>query len=128
MILKMASGSEMVADVAICQYVADPFRHESRNIGVISRVNGTFVSRFLGERDDIIDGRSAPFINDINAYKQWVKHWKKVCARSEDDWKEKLFRTGKSNYFVIDGGQLTNVDGSSTEAIIDYFVRDLGCA
>ncbi|MDR3661300.1 MAG: hypothetical protein P4L86_13075 [Mycobacterium sp.] len=67
----------------VCKYVSDLMRDEPRNLGVIVHDDaGELRFRFVGERaDGVVDGRRAQsWVNSIDTYKLWVKHWKKLAC------------------------------------------------
>jgi hypothetical protein len=99
----------------ICQYMPDVLRKEPRNVGVIVRWNEFAEARFIGESgDEDIDGRGLSWIRDLGAYKEWVKHWKKIAAGDPSVMEERLLRSGKSHYFVVEGGFVSATDTSIT--------------
>ena len=73
----------MTASWYVCKYVPDLMRDEPRNLGVIVHDSaGELRFRFVGERTDgVVDGRRAQhWVNSVETYKLWVKHWKKLAC------------------------------------------------
>lgn len=73
----------MTASWYVCKYVPDLMRDEPRNLGVIVHDDtGDLRFRFVGERSDgVVDGRRAQhWVNSVETYKLWVKHWKKLAC------------------------------------------------
>jgi hypothetical protein len=67
----------------VCKYVPDLMRDEPRNLGVIVHDDtGELRFRFVGERaDGVVDGRRVQsWVNSVETYKLWVKHWKKLAC------------------------------------------------
>ena len=110
--------SEQLVEYFICQYSADPFRREPRNVGVIAHRDGKLAYRFVGETSTGIDRRRIRWIHDEDAYEQWVHFWTKAVTKP--DWKSKLISSGKRNYFVIDGGLLAGSENDEMEKVVDY--------
>lgn len=92
----------MTAEYLIVQYVADLFRQESRNIGVIVRMGAERGSRFSPSRGPI--------------YAQWVQYWERMLP--EDHGWEEILKNSTANYRVIRGGEIDGV--SSLAAAMEY--------
>jgi hypothetical protein len=108
----------------VAKYVLDLRRMEPRNIGVIVWAGGAVGARFLAERSEQpgeVDGRSvAAFVTSPNAYKQWVRFWRRELdkpavrlltggepvVRSSPDYLKALAASGRGNFQLVVGGQL----------------------
>jgi hypothetical protein len=109
----------------IAKYVPDVFRNEPRNIGVVLWSPDGVAARFVGEKPDapgeVDDARVPPFVSSAEAYKQWVRYWRREMAkpairpatggpltpRGSPVWLSALRQTGLSNFLLTDGGTLT---------------------
>lgn len=91
----------MTASWYVCKYIPDLMRDEPRNLGVIVHDEaGDLRFRFVGERPDgVVDGRRAQkWVNSVDTYKLWVKHWKKLAC--VDGTLDISPRRVDDNYFV----------------------------
>ena len=121
----MTIASEKVAEFMLCQYMGDTVRREPRNIGVIVVRDSEVACRFLGESQSGIDGRSLKFIREVDAYKQWVIHWKRLVAKGDKELSKRLLSSGKRNYFVIPGGSLAGSESDELDYVCDYLFSTL---
>ena len=107
----------------IAKYVEDPLRNEPRNVGIVLEQGGRLSARFLGERDDdTLDGRTirAKFSHP-NVYTQWHSYWRKQITSGDI---QELLRRSTSNYFVVEGGEVSDV-GSDPASEVCQFLFDM---
>lgn len=112
----------MSASYWIAKYVEDPFRNETRNIGVIVSLNGIIAARFVGERDDgVFDARKLKGFIYPNVYTQWREYWRKK-ANSRN--LEAIVAASTPNFFVASGGEVDDT-GSDTASDVCHFLFNL---
>ena len=106
----------------IAKYVEDPFRNESRNIGVIVSLDGVIAARFVGERDDgVFDARKLRGFTYPNVYSQWREFWRKKTASKNI---EAIVSASTPNFFVTEGGEVDGT-GDSTANDVCHFLYNL---
>lgn len=112
----------MSASYWIAKYIEDPFRNETRNIGVIVSLNGAIAARFVGERDDgIFDARKLKGFIYPNVYTQWHDFWrKKINYRNIDA----IVASSTANFFISAGGEVDGT-GSDTASEVCHFLYNL---
>jgi len=120
-----AIQSEIACEYFICQYLADAFRREPRNVGVIVRRDQQVECLFAGETDSGVDGRKIGWIRDQNAYKQWVAFWKRQVERRDVNLEKRLLESGKTNYYVVSGGTLAGTSSDSLRYVCNYLFSTL---
>lgn len=107
----------------ICQHIADPFRREPRNVGVIVRKEGTMGARFFGQnRAGELDGRTLRGRPDADAYRQWVRFWTRAVDRQD---LESILQAGGSHYQVVDGGDVTDTGEDHVLKVVKYLFEAL---
>jgi hypothetical protein len=107
----------------ICQHIADPFRREPRNVGVIARKEGTMGARFLGQnRAGELDGRTLRGRPDADAYRQWVRFWTRAVERQDLG---SILQAGGSHYQVVDGGDVTDTGEDHVLKVVKYLFEAL---
>src|SRR5260370_7676760 len=71
----------------VAKYIADTWRMEPRNIGVIAVGPTGWAARFVGEspaKPGQVDGRSLRGrMGSLPAYRQWIKYWRGLLEQSE---------------------------------------------
>lgn len=103
----------------IAQYEADPLRKEPRNVGIIARMGGRTLARFMGEREDgRIDGRELRWMSFPEVYRQWVFFWRE--AGKSVDVLERLLESNKGNYGLVRGGKVFDTGDDRLEQVVDY--------
>jgi hypothetical protein len=134
----------MPVHFAVAKYVPDLRRMEPHNIGVIVWSAGEVAARFLAERVEQpgdVDGRSVPnFVTSTNAYKQWVRFWRKeleksdirpldggeAVSRSSVDFLRVLASMSKDNFLLVESGMLLDrVEVGGLPDVADYLFRFL---
>lgn len=106
----------------VVKYVEDPFKDETRNVGVIVCLNGAFAARFFGEREDgEIDARKLKGLTYPLVYTQWREFWRRKLNAQDID---AIVRASTSNYFVKSGGEVTET-GSDHVADVCHFLYNL---
>ena len=100
----------------VVKHIPNLMRLEPQNIGVIMLVNGTGMSRFLGEQGDggEIDGRTVPQFGNHLVYKAWVRYWRDLS--NHPDKLAEHVRAGRpagSSFYIEDAGELLagHIDG-----------------
>lgn len=102
----------------VAKYIEDPFRNETRNIGVIVSWNGAIVARFVGERDDgVFDARKLKNFIYPNVYAQWRDFWrKKINSRNI----EAIVEARTPNFFVALGGDVDGVESDTASDVCNF--------
>lgn len=102
----------------VAKYIEDPFRNETRNIGVIVSSNGVFAARFVGERDDgIFDARKLRGFIYPSVYAQWHDFWRtKINSRKI----EEIVDACTPNFFVVHGGGVDGVEGDTAADVCNF--------
>lgn len=110
----------------IAQYQVDPLRKEPRNVGIIARMDGRTVARFLGEKEDgRIDGRELRWMSFPDVYRQWVFYWRE--AGNAVAQLEQLIESNKGNYGLVRGGKVFDTGSDSLEQVVQYlYTRFVG--
>lgn len=110
------------AQFLVAKYIPDLQRFEPRNVGIIVWTPDGLAAQFLAEypeRPGEVDGRRKPdFFQSLNAYRQWVRFWRKTIDQAEErmingvtrragpEVLEKLKASSKGNFVLVDGGFL----------------------
>lgn len=110
------------AEYIIAQYMADPFRKEPRNIGVIVVKGDDRAARFVGETKGTttIDGRAIRSMPHPSIYRRWVRFWRSELESSEPDVLGRLTAPNGDNYNAIPGGQVTDTGHDAASEICNY--------
>ncbi len=118
------TSSEHSSDTVRCwivQHVADSFRKESRNVGVIVQRDGAFDARFVGESSELeFDDRKLRFLEHPKVYRNWVRYWRRLIQDDEREIDSELSADQDGNFRVIDGGAINRVGTDSIESICEY--------
>jgi hypothetical protein len=103
----------------IAKNVEDPFRNETRNVGVIVRDARGVVARFVGERDaGEVDRRLlGQRFRHPEVYLQWLTYWRQELASGHLD---AIVRAKSPNYFVAEGGEITDTGPDTIEAVCSF--------
>ena len=108
----------MSAKYWVFQYVADLFRNEPRNVGVLVQIGERKAARFLAENSaQQIDGRKISNWPHRDVYRQWVEYWRREL---DCEGMDALLKTSGVHYRVAEGGRVTDVDSDSAEDVIEY--------
>ncbi len=108
----------MSAKYWIAQYIADVFRKEPRNIGVIVQLAEDTTSRFFGvSGEGKIDGRKTQGFKYPDVYRQWVQFWQSELKTSGPD---RCMEANASHYRIISGGSVDDIDASSIDEVANY--------
>jgi hypothetical protein len=111
----------MAAEYWIAQHVADIFRNEPRNVGVIVSCEGQISARFFGEDDARqIDGRRIKSLPYPDVYRQWVGYWRHGLG----DIKE-LAASTSGHYPLLAGGRVSGTEGASCPEVSEYLYSAL---
>lgn len=103
------------------QHVADSFRKESRNVGVIVERAGSFDARFVGESSELeFDDRKLRFLEHPKVYRNWVRYWRRLIRDRDREINSELDADQDGNFRVIDGGSINRVGADSIESICEY--------
>ena len=108
----------MTASYWVAKYVEDPFRNETRNVGVIVSLNGVIRGRFVGERDDgTLDQRKLRGLAHPVAYTQWRDFWRrKIAARDL----EAVERAVTANFAVAMAGEVSDTQGDNAAEVCHF--------
>jgi hypothetical protein len=103
----------------IAKNVEDPFRNETRNIGVITRDARSIAARFMGERDTgELDRRLlGQRFRYPDVYLQWLAYWRGKINEGRLD---TIVKATTPNYFVVEGGEITDTDADTVEAVCAF--------
>ena len=116
----------------VAKYIADTWRMEPRNIGVIALGPTGWAARFVGEspaKPGQIDGRSLRGrMGSLPAYRQWIKYWRGLLEHSENPSSqtviERLVESSKGNFELADGGALLDHVGADQIQDVAGFLFD----
>jgi len=118
------TSSEQSNDTVRCwivQHIADSFRKESRNVGVIVQREGVFGARFVGESSELeFDDRKLRFLAHPKVYRNWVRYWRRLIQDQEREIDVELSADQDGNFRVIDGGAISRSGADSIETICEY--------
>jgi hypothetical protein len=103
----------------IAKNVEDPFRNESRNVGVIVRDGNATAARFIGERDvGTIDRRLlGQRFRYPDIYLQWITYWREEIKHGRID---AIVKAETANYYVVEGGVVSDTGSDSVEAVCSF--------
>jgi hypothetical protein len=103
----------------IAKNVEDPLRGETRNVGVIASDGRRVAARFVGERETgELDRRLlGQRFRHPDVYLQWLAYWRREIDRGR---LEAVLHATTPNYFVVEGGETTDTDSDSVEAVCAF--------
>jgi hypothetical protein len=109
----------MTVEYWIAKNVEDPFRNETRNVGVIARDARGVAARFIGERDTgELDRRLlGQRFRYPDVYLQWLNFWRGEIKQSRVD---SILKAKTTNYFVSEAGEITDTGSDSVEAVCAF--------
>ncbi|WP_315783022.1 hypothetical protein [Bradyrhizobium sp. SZCCHNPS1003] len=109
----------MTVQYWIAKNVEDPFRNETRNVGVIARDACGIAARFIGERDTgELDRRLlGQRFRYPDVYLQWLNFWRSEIGLGRMD---SILKAKTPNYFVVEAGEITDTGGDSVEAVCAF--------
>lgn len=109
----------MTVQYWIAKNVEDPFRNETRNVGVIARDARGIAARFIGERDTgELDRRLlGQRFRYPDVYLQWLNFWRGEIDRGHVD---SILKAKTPNYFVVEAGEITDTGNDSVEAVCAF--------
>jgi len=109
----------MTVQYWIAKNVEDPFRNETRNVGVIARDACGLAARFMGERDTgELDRRLlGQRFRYPDVYLQWLAYWRGEINEGRLD---AILKATTPNYFVIEGGEITDTGSDTIEAVCAF--------
>jgi hypothetical protein len=111
-------SAAMPAHYWIAKYIEDPFRNESRNIGVIVTTPEGLAARFAGEREDgTVDGRRLQSFKYAEVYKQWLQYWREQLEAENIDG---ILGATTENYRVVPGGEVSDTGSDGAEAVCKF--------
>lgn len=117
-------SSERTQDTVRCwivQHIADSFRKESRNVGVIVERGGAYDARFVGESSELeFDDRKLRFLEHPKVYRNWVRYWRRLIKGAEREVASELSADQDGNFRVIEGSVINRVGADSIESICEY--------
>jgi len=103
----------------IAKNIEDPFRNETRNVGVIARDARGLAARFVGERDSgEFDKRLlGQRFRHPEVYLQWLAYWRHEISNGRLD---AILEAATPNYFVVEGGEITDTGSDTVEAVCAF--------
>jgi hypothetical protein len=109
----------MTVQYWIAKNVEDPFRNETRNVGVIARDARGIAARFIGERETgELDRRLlGQRFRYPDVYLQWLNFWRTEINQGRVD---SILKAKTANYFVAEGGEITDTGNDSVEAVCAF--------
>lgn len=115
----------------VAKYIADTWRMEPRNVGVIAVGPTGWAARFVGEspaKPGQIDGRSLRGIGSLPAYRQWIRYWRGLLEQApRTDLQsviERLLQSAQGNFELTDGGALLDHVGAEQIQDVAGFLFD----
>lgn len=93
----------------VAKYNADLERREPQNVGIILLAGERRLARFLGETTEggRVDGRAVRFINSLVAYRQWIRHWRRLLDDEDGQLLTEAHRAAyDQSYYLEPGGEL----------------------
>lgn len=116
------ASSPGTAKYWIVQYVADPFRRETRNVGVIVQKDAACEARFFGEGETQggFDNRTLRAFKHPKVYRQWVRYWKRVISESGPALEQSLKMKAYGNFQILDGGFIDRTGADSLTSVCEY--------
>jgi hypothetical protein len=112
----------------VAKYVSDLRRHEPQNVGVLLFTDQGVFSRFLGQRENRIDGRFVRWARSLENYKGWVDFWQRSSkgATSAREYLNQMQRRSIDSYFLEMGGErLVGSAGTDAESVLDDLYSSL---
>lgn len=114
------------ADYLIVQHVADLFRREPRNVGVVVRLDGETDGRFFGETEPgKIDGRQTRDLPAPGIYAQWVRYWRRTLSTKNGSAWDEILGTAKGNYQILSGGSVDRIGEDSIHDVTKFLYAAL---
>ena len=112
----------MTIKYLVAKHIDDPFRNETRNVGVILTRGAEVYARFVGEREDgVFDARKlGTRFRFAGAYTQWREYWRDLIHERNLD---EAISTKSANYFVEAGGELTDEGSDSLTTVCDFLYK-----
>jgi hypothetical protein len=109
----------MSARYWIAKNVEDPFRNETRNVGVIARDERGIAARFIGERDTgELDRRLlGQRFRHPDVYLQWLVYWRGEISKGR---LEAIVKATTPNYFIVEAGEITDTGADTVEAVCAF--------
>jgi hypothetical protein len=109
----------MTVQYWIAKNVEDPFRNESRNVGVITRQDKDIAARFMGERESgAIDRRLlGQRFRYPDIYLQWVNYWRGEIKHGRID---SVVKAASENYYVVEGGGVSDTGADSVDVVCSF--------
>lgn len=117
-------SDESVARYMLVQYMQDPRRRETRNIGVISWLPGAAECRFAPS------DRVADIVNDRKNFDRWVEFWTdrigkdslehhgRIADIESEEYFDLMLRMQNGNYLIVEAGE--SLDPLSPSELPDF--------
>lgn len=134
----MATTSDLITTspvrYLVAKYIADTWRMEPRNVGVIVVGPTSWAARFVGEspaRPGQIDGRSLRgWMGSIAAYRQWIKYWRGLLDQAPEPFVlsviEQLLQSKEGNFELTEGGALLDqVAADQIQDVVGFLFEQL---
>jgi hypothetical protein len=105
----------------IAQHVADVFRNEPRNVGVVVVAADGTHARFFGEDENLgLDGRRLKSLPYPEVYRQWVAYWRKGLADVNA-----LANATSGHYRLTVGGEVSDTAAATPADVSEYLYSAL---
>jgi len=125
-------GSQTPVRYLVAKYIADTWRMEPRNVGVIVLGPDGAVARFIGERParpGWVDGRALRgWMRSQSAYREWIRYWRKLLSAADEPPStfNALLESSKGNFQLAEGGALLDkVDNENLNEVADFLYVQL---
>ncbi len=121
-----SNGNSQKAEWLVARYMPDLRRREPKNVGVVLKMGGFCLTRFLGERSEgRIDGRRVQgLVNSVSNYKAWVDYWQHAVDSTDPIALTK--RRADDSYFLEYAGErLLGSEHTAPEDMLDYLYSTL---
>lgn len=109
----------MSTEYWIAKYVADPFRGETKNVGVFVRHNGKLAAKLLGIRDDgVTDNRRIRgLFSEPSVFNQWQEFWQERVAAND---LVSVLKGNTTNFFVTEGGSVSDTGADPIDSVCAF--------
>jgi hypothetical protein len=120
-------GDAVSTEWLVAKYIPDLRRREPRNIGVILRMGGQQLARFIGERaPGSVDGRSLRGrVADVQTYKAWVDYWRHAMLEAASLRDLVMPSTDESYVVEYGGARLLGSEGLPPTDMLEHLYAAL---
>ncbi len=109
----------MTTECWIAKFVADPFRGETKNVGVFVRHNDCLATKLIGIREDgVADNRKIRgLFSEPDVFNQWQSYWQR-CTKSQD--LDAILKGTTANFSVVEGGSLSDAKNDPIDDVCNF--------